>query len=369
MSLKPRTAKAKAAKVERSNSANGSRLVVKFNDDVRLRTLPNGRLLSLTGKDITSLEELVMQNAVMLEPMSQLPQERLDSIINRAELNSGRAQPDIAGMYYVYGFEADVDNAAREFLAHEDVEFASFQGMDGFTATNTRIAAEQTQRTPIAATTPTSITEPGTILAAAPMARKPQINRIPSSSNNDSPAAKPGKTGSERGACCTDDGCENLTMDDCRSIGGAYRGAFTHCDSGICTTSRALFGACCFQDETSQPITLATALALNDVDLSSIPGAFDPDAASPGNPYVVRTCVIVQDVGNPVDEGYQSVGEVCGELQGTLIPGDCSSDLCGNFGGCCTDGDCENRTPRGLRYGCRCVGPPRCLRGRHRSCG
>ncbi|MDG2291310.1 MAG: hypothetical protein P8L37_01525, partial [Phycisphaerales bacterium] len=53
MSLKPRTPKAKAAKVERSNSANGSRLVVKFNDDVRLRTLPNGRLLSLTGKDIT----------------------------------------------------------------------------------------------------------------------------------------------------------------------------------------------------------------------------------------------------------------------------------------------------------------------------
>ena len=273
-------------------------------------------------------------------------------------------------MYYVYGFEADVDNAAKEFLAHEDVEFADFQGMDGFTATSNRIAAEQPQPMPIVATPPTSITEPTTMLAAAPFAGKPLIkpalkpqatafedptNLFPSSSNNDSAIAKrylAGRTGGERGACCTDDGCENLTMEDCRSIGGTYRGAFTHCDSGICEATRAVFGGCCFQDEIVAPVTLSQALTANN---STINGSFGVDIVAeggantsndgPGNPYVVKNCQIVQDVGIPADENYVPASEVCGEAQGTYLGNfiDCSNNACGNFGGCCVDGDCDNQ--------------------------
>lgn len=361
MRLKPRIAKIKPGSVERAKTTNGSRLVVKFNDDVKLRTLPNGRLISLTGKDISSLEEVTERNAVILESMSQLPQERMDSIINRAEANSGRAQPDIAGMYYVYGFERDVDDAAKDFLAHPDVEFAYFQGMDGYTASSSRIAAASQPKQIAANAKPAFIAGgAGAVLTAAPYAHtlqvqakpslKPQIsvredptNLFPRSSKNTSATAQrylAGKTGGERGACCTVDGCENLTLEDCKSIGGAYRGAFTHCDSGICTETRAVFGACCFLDEIVAPVPLHDALVANGVAIG-----IGDDSTGPGNPFVVKNCQIVQDVGDPADENYIPASEVCGEAQGTYFGNgnDCSNDLCGNFGGCCVDGDCENQ--------------------------
>ncbi|MCH2137347.1 MAG: hypothetical protein MK101_12360, partial [Phycisphaerales bacterium] len=113
MTLKPRTARVKQDDITRPTGVN-SRLVVKFNDDMKIRLLPDGRIMSLTGQDATAIQELLDANAVLLEPMSSLSEERIQSIINRAELHSGKAQPDVGGMFHVMGFERDVDTAARQ---------------------------------------------------------------------------------------------------------------------------------------------------------------------------------------------------------------------------------------------------------------
>ncbi|MDG1898890.1 MAG: hypothetical protein P8I74_03415, partial [Phycisphaerales bacterium] len=140
MRLKPRVIKAKPDFIERPGLASGSRLVVKFTDELRLRVLPDGTLLSLNGFDTTDLNNLFDENGVILEPVANVPEERIQAIINRAELHSGKAQPDLAGMYHVTGFRRDVDAISKALLRHDQVEWAEFQGMDDYTSNMVSLA-------------------------------------------------------------------------------------------------------------------------------------------------------------------------------------------------------------------------------------
>ena len=51
-----------------------------------------------------------------------------------ARPHSGKAQPDIAGMFHVMGFERDVDTAARHLLKSDGVEWVTFKKIDAYTA-------------------------------------------------------------------------------------------------------------------------------------------------------------------------------------------------------------------------------------------
>ena len=132
--LAPRNPAPKPARISRPTSASGSRLSVKFVDALKLRLLPNGTLMSLSGSDTTELNDLLDQHGVILERATNVPEARIQALINRAELNSGKAQPDIGGMYYVTGFRRDVDSAAQMLLRHDLVEWAQFQAMDDYTS-------------------------------------------------------------------------------------------------------------------------------------------------------------------------------------------------------------------------------------------
>ena len=148
ITLTPRSLAPKSTTIDRPTSASGSRLSVKFVDGLKLRLLPDGTLLSLSGADTTGLNDLLDQQGVTLERATNVPEARLQAIINRAELNSGKAQPDIGGMYYVTGFSRDVDSAASILLRHDLVEWAHFQALDDYTS-NIVSLAEAPPATPV----------------------------------------------------------------------------------------------------------------------------------------------------------------------------------------------------------------------------
>ncbi|HBZ97907.1 MAG TPA: hypothetical protein DEO57_08685, partial [Phycisphaerales bacterium] len=141
MKLKPRTIEPKPDRISRPSNATGSRLVVKFVDEALVRVLPDSNLMSMTGMDMGSLNDLIISNGLILEASANAPESRIQALTNRAELNSGKAQPDILGIFYVSGFARDVENAANDLLRHDMVEWAYFQPTDPYTANMVSLAA------------------------------------------------------------------------------------------------------------------------------------------------------------------------------------------------------------------------------------
>ncbi len=72
------------------------RLVVKFADHVRARV--EGTLVSRTGADLAAARHAAESRGIRFEPLIRLPESRLLDLEARARANSGRAQPDLAGM-------------------------------------------------------------------------------------------------------------------------------------------------------------------------------------------------------------------------------------------------------------------------------
>ncbi len=81
------------------------RLIVKFMDDVKARVQPNGLLVSLSGRDLTAVRDIVQNAGFELTPAIRLPGESIAFIEGKAAANSGKAQPDLAGLMYVTAAE------------------------------------------------------------------------------------------------------------------------------------------------------------------------------------------------------------------------------------------------------------------------
>ena len=251
MRLKPRVIKAKPDFIERPGLASGSRLVVKFTDELRLRVLPDGTLLSLNGFDTTDLNNLFDENGVILEPVANVPEERIQAIINRAELHSGKAQPDLAGMYHVTGFRRDVDAISKALLRHDQVEWAEFQGMDDYTSNMVSLA-----EAPVAAPSPPIEPRQPAPILSAPLVKqgKGTPQDLPLGPLGSCCIYSPDNSVPDDSVytyTCDDDGGAGITLTDCNAIANPVAGIFTvwgtqsNCALVDCTNN--LIGACCLQ--------------------------------------------------------------------------------------------------------------------------
>ncbi|MHC4446922.1 MAG: hypothetical protein ACYSXF_03835, partial [Planctomycetota bacterium] len=104
------------------------RLIVKFNDDVRARPLDGGEhVISLVNRQMSAVDEIVQVYGVRLVPAINHPEDKLAELEARAAAQSGRAQPDLAGMMYVEGARDDATllAVAQAINALPTVEFVT----------------------------------------------------------------------------------------------------------------------------------------------------------------------------------------------------------------------------------------------------
>jgi hypothetical protein len=108
------------------DSATG-RLVVKFNDDVKARATAQNRFRSLSNRDVASANDIVRRFGLSTQCAFKRSEERLRAIEIRAEQYSKKAQPDLAGIFYVTGPEAKLLDAAKALNDLEQVEWVEFE--------------------------------------------------------------------------------------------------------------------------------------------------------------------------------------------------------------------------------------------------
>lgn len=121
--LAPRTPLAKPAAVERPTYP--SELHVKFRDALRVRAAGNS-IDSLAGADLHQLRALVAAHGLQFEPLIQSAESVLTRIETRAAERTGRAQPDLAGMFVVRGDAERIQMAAEALLRLDAVEWVQF---------------------------------------------------------------------------------------------------------------------------------------------------------------------------------------------------------------------------------------------------
>ncbi len=108
-----------------SRPAFDNMLTVKFRDDLKVRAVHRS-LTSLGQGDLSNIDAVNALYGLAYSQLIQLPQEKLDFLEERAADRSGIAQPDLAGMMVVHGPEASLEEAARELLALDEVEWVDF---------------------------------------------------------------------------------------------------------------------------------------------------------------------------------------------------------------------------------------------------
>jgi hypothetical protein len=101
--------------------------IVKFNDDVLARSLPDNRISSRSNRDLSDVALIIRRNNLSVNPLFELGDERLESVQRKALSNSGTAQPDLGGMMRVSGPRGRLELAARAFNDLDSVEFVEFE--------------------------------------------------------------------------------------------------------------------------------------------------------------------------------------------------------------------------------------------------
>ena len=103
------------------------RLLVKFNDDVKARPVGGEHVISLVNQQMGAVDEIIQVYGVRLVGAINHSQDKLAELEARAAVQSGRAQPDLAGMMYVEGARDDATllAVARALNALPTVEFVT----------------------------------------------------------------------------------------------------------------------------------------------------------------------------------------------------------------------------------------------------
>ena len=120
--LTPRRKVKKTLPVKMANS----RVKVKFADELQIRLDVHNQLYSKTGRTSSAIADLVSALGVTLSPVHTDSQASIDALIRRAELHSGKQQPDLSGTYWVDGDQSVVDVAAELFYTMEEVEWVMY---------------------------------------------------------------------------------------------------------------------------------------------------------------------------------------------------------------------------------------------------
>ncbi len=210
-----------------------ARLIVKFVDSMKARPQDNGMIMSRARQSTFEVDLLAKRyGAVFSSPFRKLEEGDLNRIRAKAALNSGKAQPDLAGMMYIEAPDSFMQPLAEELQALDCVEWIAYETLPephGFSA-NTSLPA-------------------ATVVASAT-------------------ALQP------TGACClpTAPGCVDITQATCNQLGGSWQ-------TGTCATANICDGACCLAFP-SQAVCQATD-ALSCVNLG---GTFDLNTVGVANP-------------------------------------------------------------------------------------
>jgi hypothetical protein len=176
-----------------------SRVKVKFADELQIRLDVHNQLYSKTGRTSSTIADLVNALGVTLTPVHTDSQASIDALIRRAELHSGKQQPDIAGTYWVEGDSSAVNVAAELFYTLEEVEWVMYKPLL------------------IRPTGPVAETDYPTTNQV-----QPKIRNAQSSAQTREP---------EFGACWfSKNDCENrLEKNDCFEFGGTFLGESSVC--------------------------------------------------------------------------------------------------------------------------------------------
>jgi hypothetical protein len=121
--LTPRRKVKKTMPVKMANS----RVKVKFADELQIRLDVHNQLYSKTGRTSSAVADLVDALGVTLSPVHTDSQASIDALIRRAELQSGKQQPDLSGTYWLDGDQTSVDVAAELFYIMEEVEWVMYK--------------------------------------------------------------------------------------------------------------------------------------------------------------------------------------------------------------------------------------------------
>ena len=104
-----------------------ARLKVRFNDQDSIRILPDGRLLSLAGHDVSALQDTIDSNDVRLTPVISLSEERVQRIRTAYRTSTGRVMPDIASTMWIDGPADAVDAVAQHLRNKDALSLAAFR--------------------------------------------------------------------------------------------------------------------------------------------------------------------------------------------------------------------------------------------------
>ncbi len=102
-------------------------LVVKFRDDLLVRSDASGGITSLAGQDLSDLTTSLVMNQPSFSQLINLDQAKLSSLQMRAAQRSGSAQPDLAGILVVHAKGEQLQAIADQLNASDLVEFVAFQ--------------------------------------------------------------------------------------------------------------------------------------------------------------------------------------------------------------------------------------------------
>ncbi|QDU69369.1 S8 family serine peptidase [Engelhardtia mirabilis] len=106
------------------------RLIVKFVDGAGARLDGDGVLAAEGSVELIGAAELAAREGLQFEPLIRLEASRVESLLARAAARSGRAQPDLFGMYSVQVPSADpaaLERIGSALQALPEVEFAWIQ--------------------------------------------------------------------------------------------------------------------------------------------------------------------------------------------------------------------------------------------------
>ena len=121
--LAKRQPSVKTELVKRPNS----RVKVKFADELQIRLDIHNQPYSRTQRNISVVQDVCSSLGVQLAPTVKLSEERLDAILQKAQIRSRKQQPDIGGIYWLVGDETSVDVAAEMLFAMDEVEWVLYK--------------------------------------------------------------------------------------------------------------------------------------------------------------------------------------------------------------------------------------------------
>jgi len=120
--------------IELSRPTTGaSRMKVRFRDADAVRVLPDGRLLSLTGQDMSSIQMVLDTAHVQASAALSMPEEKVREIRASYEARTGTVMEDIGGTMWLDGTPDAVDAAVRQLDELHQLSVASWKALPSST--------------------------------------------------------------------------------------------------------------------------------------------------------------------------------------------------------------------------------------------